>query len=75
MTERVSHEQIYRELGSIEARLSSLEKTQGTMVNDVKAMRSQLDLMKGGRLALFGLLAAAASLGGLITHMVGWIRP
>ena len=75
VVEKVTHDTIYRELGSIEARLDSLERNQSNMAADVKSMLSRLDQAKGGRLAMFGLLGAASVFGGIVTQVINWLRP
>ena len=75
MVEKVTHDTIYRELGSIEARLDSLEHNQSNMASDVKSMLSRLDQMRGGRLAMFGLLGVAGTMGALINQAIHWFKP
>ena len=77
-----SHTDLYRQIGLLEGKvesarrdISQVQQSQADMASDVKAMKSQLDEAKGGRTYLFGLLAAAGTLGALVSHVFGWIRP
>lgn len=73
----VSDDQIMRLVGTLEAQAKSFEVAITVMNSDLKALRhevahlnEQLAAIQGGRKALWGLLAGAGILGGLLTSLV-----
>lgn len=66
--------QIHRDIARLQAEVESQHEVLNETRADVKAMKSQLDQMKGGKAALFGLLSFAGGLGAVITHAIHWLR-
>lgn len=62
-----SNDQLHREFGAMDARLTNVEKKQDEIGKDVKAIRTAIDEAKGGKKALWVLLSACALLSSLLT--------
>lgn len=63
-----------RDIGALQADVRNLVKCHAAMQDDIKAMRSSMDQMKGGKAALFGLLSLAGGIGALATQALHWFR-
>ena len=67
-------EQLHRDIAGLQVKVESLTVLHAETRADVKAMRSQLDQMRGGKAALFGLLALAGGIGAIVTQALHWFR-
>lgn len=67
--EKISHEDIYREVGSIDARLDGLEKWMASVDRNVNELKDAASMGKGAWWAALRIGAALL----LIIGAVGWV--
>jgi len=70
-----SNEDLFRELGTIEERLKSLEKRQESVESNLGVVSTGFQQIEGGKkmaLGLFAMIGACSgAIGAFITYMVG----
>ena len=67
MTDSVSNGQLHHDIGDLQARVEALEKMVEKSTEKLNEIHAEMLLYRGGRKALYGLLAAAGATGGLIS--------
>jgi len=68
-----THDRLHRELGAMDARLTNVEKKQGEIATDVRAIRTAIDEATGGKRALWLLLSACGLASGLVTAAASYL--
>lgn len=78
----MSDDQTQRLIGALEAQARAFERALSTMHNDMDALRGEVQSLnkklasiEGGRKALWGLLAAAGIIGGIIAEVLRYLFP
>lgn len=65
--------QVFRDLGSMDARIGNLEKDMGEVKAGVATLLERSAVAKGGRSALWTVGGGSATAGGLIVAVAQWL--
>lgn len=65
---------VSRDIGSLDARVSGLEKTCDEMREDIKAILGHVEAAKGGWRVISTLAVVTSALGAGVATLVGWIH-
>lgn len=65
--------QVFRDLGSMDARIGNLEKDMGEVKAGVATLLERSAVAKGGRSALWTVGGGSATVGGLIVAVAQWL--
>lgn len=64
---------LQQDIGALKAEVRHLNATIDRMAETMEAMKEKMDRVEGGRAALWGLLAAAGTLGGLVVGIGSFV--
>lgn len=65
--------QVFRDLGSMDARIANLEKDMGEVKAGVATLLERSAVAKGGRSALWSVGGGSATIGGLVVAAAQWL--